>query len=34
LGDEVTYDLERDRNDRSAVGTSENAGAIIEQLGA
>jgi isocitrate dehydrogenase len=34
LGDEVTYDLGRDRNEPSAVGTSEYADAIIELLGA
>jgi isocitrate dehydrogenase len=34
MGDEVTYDFERDRNEPSAVGTSEYADAIIEQLGA
>jgi isocitrate dehydrogenase (NAD+) len=33
-GDKVTYDLKPDRNDPSAVGTSEYADAIIEQLGA
>jgi isocitrate dehydrogenase (NAD+) len=33
-GDKVTYDLKPDRNDESAVGTSEYADAIIEQLGA
>jgi isocitrate dehydrogenase (NAD+) len=33
-GDKVTYDMKPDRNDPSAVGTSEYADAIIEQLGA
>jgi len=32
-GKSVTYDLKKDRNDPSAVGTSEMADAIVEKLG-
>jgi isocitrate dehydrogenase (NAD+) len=33
-GDKVTYDLKPSRDDPTAVGTSEYADAIIEELGA
>jgi isocitrate dehydrogenase (NAD+) len=32
-GEKVTFDLKEDRNDPSAVGTSEFADAVIEELG-
>jgi isocitrate dehydrogenase (NAD+) len=31
-GKNVTYDLKPDRNDRTAVGTSQMADAIIEKI--
>jgi isocitrate dehydrogenase (NAD+) len=31
-GDRVTYDMKADRNDPTAVGTSQMADAIIERL--
>ena len=31
-GKYVTYDLKKDRNDKTAVGTSEMAGAIIKRI--
>ena len=33
-GEKVTYDLKADRNDPTAVGTSEFADAVIEEMGA
>jgi len=32
-GEKVTFDLKKDRNDPSAVGTAEFADAVIEELG-
>jgi isocitrate dehydrogenase (NAD+) len=32
-GDKVTYDLKPSRDDPSAVGTSEFADAVIEEMG-
>ena len=33
-GEKVTYDLKADRNDPTAVGTSQFADAVIEELSA
>ena len=33
-GDKVTYDLKRNRDDPSAVGTSQFADAVIEEMNA
>jgi isocitrate dehydrogenase (NAD+) len=33
-GDKVTYDLKPNRDDPTAVGTSEFADAVIEEMGA
>jgi len=33
-GEKVTYDLKADRNDPTAVGTSQFADAVIEEMGA
>jgi isocitrate dehydrogenase (NAD+) len=32
-GEKVTYDMKADRNDPTAVGTSQYADAVIEQIG-